>query len=336
VDKAAAKEDCEELGKTVREKKRMRSEEVAPDTTSEAGIPSDSNNTGTSSSSGSNEAQNTRGAKRVSENDGRADLDEAQLEMARQAAEAGLAIARKRGEKRSETTVTEREVRARIPESRGQKRISENDGRVDLDEADSEMATKNTRIGQVHISTTAIRWCDINDEIENDPLLNLDNWRKKEVRIEGRALREAPHISRDSNPETETPLLTAPSDEPLGVVRVSCVSEGIGMGVDHVERVKPRGYVCIGGLDTNDLDETEECFDAGEASGYLDDRTGLMLDEALTKQAEAEEMEFMQKIRLYDVVSSSECWERTSRPPISIKWVRVNKGTQEVPMLAAG
>ena len=75
----------------------MRSEEVAPDTTSEAGIPSDSNNTGTSSSSGSNEAQNTRGAKRVSENDGRADLDEAQLEMARQAAEAGLAIARKRG-----------------------------------------------------------------------------------------------------------------------------------------------------------------------------------------------------------------------------------------------
>ena len=60
------------------------------------------------------------------------------------------------------------------------------------------------------------------------------------------------------------------------------------MGVDHVERMKPRGYVCIGGLDTNDLDETEECFDAGEASGYLEDRTGLMLDENLTRQAEAE------------------------------------------------
>ena len=40
VDKAAAKEDFEELEKTVREKKRMRSEEVhAPETTSEAGIP---------------------------------------------------------------------------------------------------------------------------------------------------------------------------------------------------------------------------------------------------------------------------------------------------------
>ena len=133
VDKAAAKEDFEELGKTVREKKRMRSEEVAPDATSEAGIPSDSDNTGTSSSSGSNEAQKTRGDKRVSENDGRADLDEAQFEMAKRAAESGLEILRKRGEERMETIVTEREVRARIPESRGQKRISENDGRADLD-----------------------------------------------------------------------------------------------------------------------------------------------------------------------------------------------------------
>ena len=158
VDKAAAKEDFEELGNTVREKKRMRSDEIhAPDTTSEADIPGDSNNTGTSSSSSSNVAQNPRGAKRVSENDGRADLDEAQIEMAKRAAESGLEIMRKRGEERMETTTTEREVRARIPEARGQKRISENDGRDDLDEKDSEFATKNTRMGQVHISKSAAR-----------------------------------------------------------------------------------------------------------------------------------------------------------------------------------
>ena len=103
----------------------------------------------------------------------------------------------------------------------------------------------------------------MSDETEMDPLLNLDNWRKKEVpsvlvkrtpndgslRIEGRALREAPHISSDSNAQTESLLLTAPSDEPLGVVWVSCDSEGVGMGVDHGDRVKPPGYVCIGGLD---------------------------------------------------------------------------------------
>jgi len=141
VDKAAAKEDFDELEKTAREKKRMRSEEAhAPDTTSEAGIPSDHNSTGAPSSSSSShvaQAQNPRGAKRVSEDDGRIDLDEAQIEMAKRAAESGLEIMRKRGEKRMGTIVTEREVRARIPEARGQKRISENDGRADLDDKNS-------------------------------------------------------------------------------------------------------------------------------------------------------------------------------------------------------
>ena len=162
-------------------------------------------------------------------------------------------------------------------------------------------------MGQVHISKSAVRWCDIIDEAEMDPLLNLENWKMKEVpsvhvrrtpnderrRIEGRALREAPHISRDSNAQTESPLLTAPGDEPLGVVWVSCDSEGVVMGVDRGDRVKPPGYVCVGGLDTNDLDETEDYIDGGMASRSVDDRTGLILDEALTKQAEAEEMEFM-------------------------------------------
>ena len=177
------------------------------------------------------------------EDDGRIDLDEAQIEMAKRAAESGLEIMRRRCEKRLETTVPEREVRARIPEARGQKRISEDDGRADLDEKDSGFATKNTRVGHVHISKSTAGWCDIIDETEMDPLLNLENWKMKEVpsvhvrrtpndgnvRIEGRALREAPHIRRDSNAQTESPLLTAPGDEPLGstlgVVWVSCDSE---------------------------------------------------------------------------------------------------------------
>ena len=66
---------------------------------------------------------------------------------------------------------------------------------------------------------------------------------------------------------------------------------GVKMGVEHVEHGKPNstktcGRVFIGYLDTNDQDETEECFDAYETNGYLDERTGLMLDDALTKQAE--------------------------------------------------
>ena len=127
MDKAAAKEDVDEL----REKKRMRSEEV------HAPAPSDPNSTGASSSSSSSQVTpdqaNTRGAKRMSEDDGRADLDEAQIEIAKRAAESGLEILRRPGEKRMETTSTNREVRAKIPEARGQKRISEDDGRADLD-----------------------------------------------------------------------------------------------------------------------------------------------------------------------------------------------------------
>ena len=118
----------------------------------------------------------------MSEDDGRIDLDEAQIEMAKRAAESGLETMRTCGEKRMETTVTEREVRARIPEARVQKRISGNDGRADLDDKDSEFAaTTNTRVGQVHISKSAARWCDIIDETEVDPLLNLENWKVKEL-----------------------------------------------------------------------------------------------------------------------------------------------------------
>ena len=79
MDQAAAKEDSDEL----RDKKRMRSEE--------APAPSDPINTGASSSSQVTPDQaNARGAKRMSEDDGRADLDEAQIETAKRAAEQGL------------------------------------------------------------------------------------------------------------------------------------------------------------------------------------------------------------------------------------------------------
>jgi len=104
-----------------------------------------------------------------------------------------------RGGKRSEITVDEREVRAKIPESRGQKRVSEKDGRIDLDEAELEMARKAAEAGleilrkSVRVDTVTPatysyyapmpvrppppppRRCDVGDEIENDPFVNLEN-----------------------------------------------------------------------------------------------------------------------------------------------------------------
>ena len=129
------------------------------------------------------------------------------------------------------------------------KRTSEDDGRADLDSDDiirnirvSDDIIKNTSVNAVktHVST---RWCDMADESLhlnedtcrwNDPLVNLDSWtlplarverdvprksayvdvEQKDVRSEGRALREAPHVSR----EPDTSELRAESEfEPSGI-----------------------------------------------------------------------------------------------------------------------
>ena len=116
--------------------------------------------------------------------------------------------------KRSEITVDEREVRATIPESRGRKRVSENDGRIDLDEADLEMARKAAEAGlalarktterkvpteakSVRVDAVSNRWCDIADENwRSGPFLKLENWNmgfeKSDVEMNNLHLDEKP------------------------------------------------------------------------------------------------------------------------------------------------
>ena len=75
LDKAAAEEDFQELDKLERDKKRVRFEETVPDAPNDAGASSSSG----SKSRGSKEAQEKkRGEKRAPEDDGRAELEEAQ------------------------------------------------------------------------------------------------------------------------------------------------------------------------------------------------------------------------------------------------------------------
>ena len=58
------------------------------------------------------------------------------------------------GKERPEDTGAEREVRARVRESRGQKRVPEDDGRTDLDEAGLEMARNAAEAGLALARTT--------------------------------------------------------------------------------------------------------------------------------------------------------------------------------------
>ena len=75
----------------------------------------------------------------------------------------------------------------------------------------------------------------------------------------------------------------------------------------------------------------EEVGDPEFEEEFHDNRTGEYLDPELVAKARSEEVEFMAKIGLYQEVDIAECLEITGRPPISTRWVDVNKGSMESP-----
>ena len=101
------------------------------------------------------------------------------------------------------------------------------------------------------------RWCDIVDDTGLDPLLNFDSWKMpsaherrtpNDVRIEGRALREAPHISREPDTRAESEFepigIDHPNDEVRlrwgGPSRAKLICAGVGGGMDRGDGVKPQ------------------------------------------------------------------------------------------------
>ena len=75
----------------------------------------------------------------------------------------------------------------------------------------------------------------------------------------------------------------------------------------------------------------QEDDDSREASLHIDTKTGKELDERAVAAARKEEIEFMRQIKLYDKVDWEECIRMTGRPPVSTKWVEVDKETAEKP-----
>ena len=93
---------------------------------------------------------------------------------------------------------------------------------------------------------------------------------------------------------------------------------------DEGEAKRPR----IGAVMTQETNEEE---DAEWEDEVFDEKTGALLGVEDVRRARAEELDFMRKIPLFDVVPEAECWARTGRPPVSTKWVDINKGTPEKP-----
>ena len=70
-------------------------------------------------------------------------------------------------------------------------------------------------------------------------------------------------------------------------------------------------------------------LDGGEE--YRDDLTGQLLDPVLVREARAKEMEYVRSKGLWVKRPTGECFEKTGRPPVTVRWVDANKGDDKCP-----
>ena len=73
----------------------------------------------------------------------------------------------------------------------------------------------------------------------------------------------------------------------------------------------------------------------GPAQGYSgkfkDDLTGQVLKDNLVVEARKKELEFFQSRGFWVKVPRQQAFQRTGRPPISVRWVDINKGDEVEP-----
>lgn len=85
--------------------------------------------------------------------------------------------------------------------------------------------------------------------------------------------------------------------------------------------------------DDTSNDATEPFFNPEDVKGdeIWDSVTGTLLDPIKVWEARAEEMKWVKKQELWDVVDESQCWSETGKAPITLKWVDRNKSDDQKP-----
>lgn len=68
-----------------------------------------------------------------------------------------------------------------------------------------------------------------------------------------------------------------------------------------------------------------------EVEMVWDDVSGAEFDPTQVKRARAEEVEYVRKMGLYNKVPIRQCYEKTGKGPISVRWIDINKGDQNTP-----
>ena len=79
----------------------------------------------------------------------------------------------------------------------------------------------------------------------------------------------------------------------------------------------------IGELEVNVEDDPWEEW---RANGDHIDWSEYELDPEALRQARMEEVEYMQRIRVWEPSTAEECIQRTGKRPITTRWVDVDKG----------
>jgi hypothetical protein len=81
------------------------------------------------------------------------------------------------------------------------------------------------------------------------------------------------------------------------------------------------------------VQDEEESVRKHSPQRYWDAITNEELPATLTAAARAEELEFMKQWGVWDVVPTTECWKNTGKRPLQSKWVDVNKGDLQRPVV---
>ena len=84
-----------------------------------------------------------------------------------------------------------------------------------------------------------------------------------------------------------------------------------------------------------DLQDAAECkFQHGvKLRKFYDDITGVELNQQGVLAARDEEMVEVKKHNVYSKVPINQCWDRTGKKPIAVRWVDINKGDEKDPQL---
>ena len=72
-------------------------------------------------------------------------------------------------------------------------------------------------------------------------------------------------------------------------------------------------------------------FEQNDWQRYWDDMSGKELGSDLVREARAEELDTVRKMKVWVKVDREQCFKDTGRPPIKLRWVDVNKGDDSKP-----